>query len=439
MTSFRFCHVGILIRHVQVVAAQSRTRSTMLAIPMDPRGDGLHRHHVICSGGSTGQLRQPATPNMGRSRLCVASARSPCTSAPAASTMPTVEAGAVQPGDVVRGGQRWPGPHGPESDGPSNEPWAPLRRPQWTESGERWARANWTAPAALSAPGAITAHAPAWGVAHRRALAVCRRRPWRWTTGSRPPSRECPRGVVCALPGPLAHAPGPVLDLLASAGRHGRAWPAARPWSSLLRSPYGGPAGRPRGRTAASHASSLLKGWRSAEHDPRGPPTCGSRRTGRPRGTPLPDQGLPRLGHEPPPGPGRWSSASCRTNALIHTDRHRRPAGWRPGPAPHRRARPRPSPSPGSVRQLQQPPRACSWWTPSPTAQAPCRPATAASWSGRSWAADPRGVGAADMPSSGEVRGTRDPAWAPHPGFLPPSARGSYGGAHDRGGQRRRR
>ena len=154
------------------------------------------------------------------------------------------------------------GPARSESDGPSNEPWAPgasARPSSGPESGS-WARANWSAPAALAAPGAITAHAlrGVWLIdVHSPYADVAPEVDHRIQTAL----AECPRGVVCALPGPLAHAPGPVLDLLASAGRHMRAWPAAPvvlscsdPRTAALLD------GRVDGRQLR-HASSLLKGW----------------------------------------------------------------------------------------------------------------------------------------------------------------------------------
>jgi hypothetical protein len=72
---------------------------------------------------------------------------------------------------------------------------------------------------------------------------------------------EGPRGVVCALSGSLAHAPAPALDVLASAGRHMRAWPAV---PVVLACPDPRTAalldGRLDGREL-QHASSLLQGW----------------------------------------------------------------------------------------------------------------------------------------------------------------------------------
>lgn len=156
------------------------------------------------------------------------------------------------------------GPTRSESDGPSNEPWNPgagAGSSSGPEGGRgSWARANWSAPATLSTPGAITAHAlrgvwlidvhsPYADVApeldHRIQAALA----------------ECPRGVVCALPGSLAHTPEPVLDLLASAGRHMRAWPAAPVVLSCSDPRTAGLLdGRPDGRRL-QHASSLLEGW----------------------------------------------------------------------------------------------------------------------------------------------------------------------------------
>ena len=156
------------------------------------------------------------------------------------------------------------GPTRSESDGPSNEPWNPgagAGSSSGPEGGRgSWARANWSAPATLSTPGAITAHAlrGVWLIdVHSPYADVGPEVDHRIQTAL----AECPRGVVCALPASLAHTPGPVLDLLASAGRHMRAWPAAPvvlscadPRTAALLD------GRVDGRRLL-HASSLLKGW----------------------------------------------------------------------------------------------------------------------------------------------------------------------------------
>ena len=154
------------------------------------------------------------------------------------------------------------GPACSESDDLSDEPSGPeaTAGPRSEPEGGSWARANWSAPAAPSAAGAITAHArrgvwlidvhsPYADVApevdHRIQAALA----------------EGPRGVVCALPASLADTPGPVLDLLASAGRHMRAWPAV---PVVLACPDSGTAALLDGRLDGQqlqHASSLLQGW----------------------------------------------------------------------------------------------------------------------------------------------------------------------------------
>lgn len=123
-----------------------------------------------------------------------------------------------------------------------------------------WARANWVAPAAIGETGRITAY-PVRGVwlitvdgpyadvgdelDHALQLALA----------------ESPRGVVCTLLHPLAGAPEDAVDLLASAGRHVRAWPAT-PVVIACKDPDARAllVRRPDGRLLG-HASSMLQGW----------------------------------------------------------------------------------------------------------------------------------------------------------------------------------